>query len=282
MNSTRMKSHYFTIDVEEYFQVSAFEPYVPRERWSSMESRVAGNLEALLELLDAHTVRGTFFVLGWIAERYPQLVRQLAAAGHEIASHGWDHRRVTEQASAQFRESVRRSRQLLEELAGQPVVGFRAPSFSIVPGCEWALDVLIEEGYQYDSSLFPIRRRGYGYPGIDRDPHWIARPGGCLAEIPPTTIARFGINLPAAGGAYFRLFPYRFTRAALCEAERRGVPGMFYIHPWELDPEQPRLPVPLATRLRHYGGLKDTVPRLQRLLSEFRFRPINEPALAPA
>jgi polysaccharide deacetylase family protein (PEP-CTERM system associated) len=277
-----MKSHHFTVDVEEYFQVSAFERHVDRGRWSSMESRVLGSMECLLGLLSEREVRGTFFVLGWIADRYPQLVRDLAAAGHEVASHGWDHRRVTEQTPDEFRVSVRRSRALLEDLAGTPVVGFRAPSFSIVPGLEWALDILVEEGYEYDSSLFPIRRRGYGYPGAERDPHLIARPAGRLAEIPPTTISRCGLNLPAAGGAYFRLFPYGVTRAALRDAERRGVPATFYIHPWELDPDQPRITVPIATRMRHYGGLEDTVPRLRRLLEEFRFASIGESLYAVA
>jgi len=275
-----MTAHHFTIDVEEYFQVSALESHVPRERWADMESRVCGSMETLISLLDEHDVRATCFVLGWIAERHPALVRALADAGHEIASHGWDHRRVTDQTPDQFRDSVRRSKQLLEELTGAEVTGFRAPSFSIVPGREWALDVLVEEGYRYDSSLFPIRRRGYGYPGTARDPHWIARPAGRLMEIPPTTIARFGMTIPAAGGGYFRIFPYSLIRAALKDAERRGVPGTFYIHPWELDHGQPRLRVPLSTRLRHYSGLEHTVPRLRRLLKEFRFRPIADQALS--
>jgi polysaccharide deacetylase family protein (PEP-CTERM system associated) len=274
-----MKLHYFTVDVEEYFQVSAFEAFVSREQWPDMESRVCKSMERLLEILAEHDVKGTFFVLGWVAERYPHLVRTLVESGHEIASHGWDHRRVTEQTPEEFRESVRRSRGLLEDLAGQPVVGFRAPSFSIVPGREWALDILVEEGYRYDSSLFPIRRRGYGFPSAERDPHWIARPAGRLLEIPPMTVARCGINIPAAGGAYFRFLPYALVRAALTQAQRRGVSGTFYIHPWELDAEQPRLPVPLATRLRHYTGLKGTVARLRRLLAEFRFRPITAETL---
>jgi polysaccharide deacetylase family protein (PEP-CTERM system associated) len=275
-----MNAHHFTVDVEEYFQVSAFEHHVRRDQWSAMESRVLGSMEILTDLLAERGVHGTFFVLGWIAQRYPDLVRSLADAGHEIASHGWDHRRVVDITPDEFRDSVRRSRELLEDISGLPVVGFRAPSFSIVPGIEWALDILVEEGYRYDSSLFPIRRRGYGYPGAERDPHWIARPAGRLAEIPPTTISRFGVNVPAAGGAYFRLFPYSVTRAALRDAERRGVSATFYIHPWEVDPTQPRLPVPLSTRIRHYGGLEETVPRLRRLLREFRFRPIGEGALA--
>jgi polysaccharide deacetylase family protein (PEP-CTERM system associated) len=168
---------------------------------------------------------------------------------------------------------VRRSRRELEELTGARVEGFRAPSFSIVPGCEWALDVLAEEGYRYDSSLFPVRRPGgsYGYPGGGRDPHWLVRPPGPIAELPPATLDLWGMRLPAGGGAYFRLFPYGLVRAALRDCEHRGVPGTFYIHPWELDAGQPRFPVPWTTRIRHYGGLDRTDQRLERLLREFRF-----------
>src|SRR5690606_33124136 len=230
----------------------------------------------------AHGARGTFFVLGWIAQRYPGLVRRIADAGHEVASHGWDHRRVTHQSPAEFRESVRRSKLWLEDITGRPVLGFRAPSFSIVPGREWALDVLVEEGYGYDSSLFPVRRPGYGYAAARRDPHWLDRPAGRIAEVPPATLRRLGVNLPAAGGAYLRLLPLGLIRAALRDAERRGEPATFYIHPWELDPGQPRVPVPWLTRARHYGGLGRTEERVRRLLAEFSFRPIGEtlPALA--
>jgi polysaccharide deacetylase family protein (PEP-CTERM system associated) len=268
--------HHFSVDVEEYFQVAALEEAVPRADWPHYESRVARSVDLLLELLDQHGSRGTFFVLGWVAERDPALARRIADAGHEIASHGWDHRRVREQDPPQFRESVRRTRQFLEDVTGSPVLGFRAPSFSIVRGAEWALDVLIEEGYLYDSSLFPVRRRGYGYAGGERDPHWIERPVGRLAEVPPVTLTVGGLRLPAGGGAYFRLLPYALIRSALREAERRGAPGTFYIHPWELDPDQPRIDVPVATRIRHYGNLSRTRSRLERLLGEFRFRPIAD------
>jgi polysaccharide deacetylase family protein (PEP-CTERM system associated) len=228
-------------------------------------------------------------VLGWVAHRHPDVVRAIAAAGHEIASHGWDHVRVTRQRVEEFRLSVRRTRQALEDLVGRPVAGFRAPSFSIVPGREWALDVLLEEGYRYDSSLFPIRRSGYGYPDGCADPHALDRPAGRLIEFPPATISVGGVRLPAGGGAYFRLLPYHLVSAALRHCERRGTPGTFYIHPWELDPTQPRLSVPWAQRWRHYGGLRDTEPRLSRLLAQFRFTTIADtlrakwdtPALAP-
>lgn len=269
-----MSVHHFSVDVEEYFHVSAFEPFVPYETWDGFESRVSASVARLLELLARSQSRATFFVLGWLAERHPGLVRRIAAAGHEVASHGWDHARVTRQTPLAFRDSVRRTKILLEDLSATPVLGFRAPSFSIVPGHEWALDVLLEEGYRYDSSLFPVRRNGYGYANGHRDPHWIERPTGRLVEVPPATLKRWGAHLPAGGGAYFRLFPYAVVQAALRDCDRRGVPGTFYIHPWELDADQPRLDVPLLTRLRHYGGLRSTYPRLERLLAEFRFTAI--------
>jgi len=268
-------AHHFTVDVEEHFQVSAFEPYVSRGDWDRLESRVAGAVYRLLALLQRHRARGTFFVLGWVAERHPLLIKAIAGAGHEVASHGWDHARVTEQTPEQFRGSVRSTKDLLENLVGAPVVGFRAPSFSIVPGREWALDILIEEGHTYDSSLFPVWRRGYGYPRAPRDPHVWRCGAGAIVEIPPATLRRAAFNFPAGGGAYFRLFPYALSRAALRDCARRGVPGMFYVHPWEVDPEQPRLNVSWATRQRHYGGLERTTPRLGRLLSEFRFTSVR-------
>jgi polysaccharide deacetylase family protein (PEP-CTERM system associated) len=266
--------HHFTVDVEEHYQVSAFEPYLPREHWDRMESRVAANVARLLESLAAHGARATFFVLGCVAERHPDVVAAIARGGHEVASHGWDHRRVTQQTPEEFRASVRRTKAALEDMTGAPVLGFRAPSFSIVAGREWALDILVEEGYRYDSSLFPVRRPGYGYAAGGRDPYWLGRAAGPLAEVPPATLRVAGVNLPAAGGAYFRLFPYGLVRAALESCERRGVPGTFYLHPWETDPDQPRLAVPWLTRVRHYGGLTRTRSRLERLLQEFRFTSI--------
>jgi polysaccharide deacetylase family protein (PEP-CTERM system associated) len=269
-----MVTHHFTVDVEEHFQVLALEPVVPREQWDSLESRVARNVAVLLELLAARGHRGTFFILGWLVERHPEVVKAIHGAGHEVASHGWDHRRVTLQTPEEFRMSVRSTKRALEDLTGAPVLGFRAPNFSITAGREWALDILIEEGYRYDSSLFPVKRPGYGYSGGRRDPHWLSRPAGRLVEVPPATLRLLGANLPAAGGGYFRLFPYALVSSALREAEGRGVPGTFYIHPWEVDPGQPRFDVSLATRVRHYGGLQRTIPRLERLLSEFSFTSI--------
>jgi len=267
-----MTLHHFTVDVEEHFQVSAFEGRVSRGDWDRLPSRVEGNVDRLLALLARHGARGTFFTLGWVAERHPAMIKRIVGAGHELASHGWDHARVTQIGPGEFRESVRRTKRVLEDLSGAPVLGYRAPSFSIVPGREWALDVLVEEGYRYDSSLFPVRRPGgYGYASGGRDPYWLERPAGKLAELPPATLRRFGNNLPAGGGAYFRIFPYGLVRAAIREYDRRGVPAMFYLHPWELDPDQPRHDVPWSARFRHYTGLARTLPRLERLLTEFRF-----------
>ncbi len=263
--------HHFTVDVEEHFQVLALAPYVPRDAWDRLESRVERSVARLLELLAAHSATGTFFTLGWVAERHPDMVKAIANAGHELASHGHDHRRVTEQTPAAFRDSVRRTKAILESLSGKACLGFRAPSYSIVEGCEWALDVLLEEGYRYDSSLFPVRRPGYGYASGARDPHWIARPSGRLLEVPPATLRRLGVNLPAAGGAYFRLLPYGLVRSALRDAEQRRVSATFYVHPWEFDADQPRFDVNAVTRLRHYGGLARTWGRLDRLLGEFSF-----------
>ncbi|HEY2806657.1 MAG TPA: XrtA system polysaccharide deacetylase [Gemmatimonadales bacterium] len=269
-----MTTHFFTVDVEEHFQVQALAPYVSRDAWGTMESRVEANTRRILELCAEHGARGTFFTVGWVAERHPALVKAIAAAGHELASHTWDHKRIPEQSRDAFRDSVRRTRELLEDLSGTPCIGFRAPSYSIVRGFEWALDVLLETGYRYDSSLFPVTRPGYGYSGGARDPHWLDRPAGRLAEVPPATLRRLGANLPAAGGAYFRLLPYALVAAALRQAAHRNRPATFYIHPWEIDPGQPRVKVPALTAVRHYGGLGRTEGRLARLLSEFSFTAI--------
>lgn len=250
------------------------EPYVDRRSWEGITPRIDVGQRILLDLLAERGMRGTFFVLGWIAHHHPRIVREIADAGHEVASHGWGHERVTTLTPDQFRTSIRDSKRALEDLTGKPVLGYRAPSFSIVRGSEWAFDMLLEEGYRYDSSLFPVRRAGYGYLGGGRDPYEIQRPGGTLAEVPPATIRCAKALLPAAGGAYLRLFPYALVRAGLRSAEQRGVPGTFYIHPWELDPGQPRLPVNMKTRIRHYGGLGRTAPRIRRLLREFAFQPI--------
>ena len=264
-------AHIFSVDLEEYFQVYAFEGVVAREDWGTYPSRVERSTDVLLELLARTDSTATFFTLGWIADKYPALVRRIAEAGHEIASHGWWHHRVPVLSPGAFQADVRDSKRILEDASGQQVLGYRAPTFSIVPGCEWALDALLEEGYAYDSSLYPITRDGYGYPGTHPYPHIVERPSGRLIELPPATIGVGGKRLPAAGGGWFRQFPYGVTRRALNEHAAAGHPGMFYIHPWEIDPEQPRLPVGWKTRVRHYRGLASTLPKMERMMEEFRF-----------
>jgi len=268
--------HLFTVDVEDYFQVVAFEGLVRREDWASYPSRVEANTDRLLELLQRHRVRGTFFTLGWIAEHFPALVRRIAEQGHEVASHGQWHRRVTRLTPEEFRSEVRESKARLEDASGQACLGFRAPSFSIVPGWEWAFDVLLEEGYRYDSSLFPIRRPDYGYPASPDGPYLMKRPSGTLLELPLATIRLGGMRLPAAGGAYLRQLPVGVVRRAFAYWGNRGISAMFYIHPWEYDPEQPRLPCGWLTRARHYRNLEQTWPRMERLLTEFSFTSVRD------
>ncbi len=274
VNITSRTVHHFTVDVEEYFQVSALAPHVPRRSWEQIPSRLERGMTRLIDICAQGNVLGTFFTLGWIARYHPAIIRRLSEAGHEIASHGWGHERVSTLTPQQFRTSVRDSKRELEDLTGRPVIGYRAPSFSIVRGGEWALDILVEEGYRYDSSLFPVRRRGYGFLNGARDPHCIATASGPLEEFPPATLKVGSMVLPAGGGAYLRLFPYSLVRSAVRAASKRGQPATLYVHPWELDPEQPRLRVPLHTRIRHYGGLTRTTPRLTRLMSEFQFQTI--------
>jgi polysaccharide deacetylase family protein (PEP-CTERM system associated) len=268
--------HVFSVDLEEYFQVQAFDGVVGRDEWSLIPSRVQASTERILDLLDAAGATATFFTLGWIADRHPGLVRQIAERGHEIASHGYGHELLTRMGADEFRQDLRRSRQALENAVSRPVLGYRAPTFSLVPETAWAFDVLIEEGFEYDSSMFPIRRRGYGFPGANPDVHTLVRPAGRLLEIPMTTTVVAGLRLPAAGGGWFRQLPYGLTRSGFRQCEREGRTGMFYIHPWELDPEQPRMPVPLLQRVRHYRGLRRMEDRLARLLREFRFTSVRE------
>ena len=268
-----------TVDVEDYFQVSAFESCVARERWGEYESRVAANTGRLLDLFAASGVRATFFMLGWVAERDPALVRRIADGGHELASHGFGHRLVYDQSPEGFREDVRRGKAAVESAIGQPVRGYRAPSFSVTARSLWAIDVLIEEGFAWDASVFPIRHDRYGIPDAPRHPYWIAHGAGArgLLEIPASTVRLLGTNLPVGGGGYFRLLPYWWTRFGIRRLnEREGRPAVFYLHPWEVDPDQPRLNGSRLSRFRHYRNLSKTAPRLRRLLSDFRFAPIGE------
>jgi polysaccharide deacetylase family protein (PEP-CTERM system associated) len=272
-----------TIDVEDYFHVSAFDGVVPRSRWDTLESRVCANTERVLEILDEAGVTATFFVLGWVGDRYPDLVRQIAANGHEIASHGYAHRLVYDQSPIAFRQDVRRAKRLLEDVSGVSVNGFRAPSYSITPRSLWALDVLIEEGHRYDASIFPIRHDRYGIPVSAPHVYRIQRDGGALVEVPASTLRLGTMNLPVGGGGYFRILPYAWTRwgiARINNVDRR--PAVFYLHPWELDPGQPRLAAGLLSTYRHYTNLARTEERLRRLLADFTFGPMASVMLPEA
>ena len=256
-----------TIDVEDYFHVSAFDGTLPRHRWLTLESRVVRNTERLLALFDEAGITATFFVLGCVGERFPALVARIAAAGHEVASHGYAHRLVYDQTPAAFRDDVRRAKDVLERAAGAAVVGYRAPSYSVTPRSLWALDVLIEEGYRYDSSIFPVHHGRYGIPLSPRHPFIVRRAAGALIEVPGATVRCAGMNLPIGGGGYFRILPYPWTRWGLARVNRvERKSAVFYLHPWEIDPDQPRLPAGPWSRFRHYRNLHLTETRLRRLL----------------
>jgi polysaccharide deacetylase family protein (PEP-CTERM system associated) len=266
-----------SVDVEDYFHVSLMAPVLPRTAWEGMERRVEGSTERLLALFDRAGVRATFFVLGWVAERHPGLVRRIAALGHEVASHGYGHELVYDLSPARFRDDVRRTRALLEDLSGTAVDGYRAPGFSVTSRSLWALDILIEEGYRYDASIFPIIHDRYGIPEAPRHPHVLPRPAGPVFEVPASTVRIGGVNLPVAGGGYFRLLPYAWTRWGIRRVNRRErKPVVFYLHPWELDPGQPRLPLRGFSAYRHYHNLARTEQRLGRLLREFRFARVRD------
>jgi polysaccharide deacetylase family protein (PEP-CTERM system associated) len=266
-----------TVDVEDYFQVSAFDGQVSRAEWDRRESRVCRNTERLLEIFAGAEVHATFFVLGWVAERFPDLVRRIATEGHEVASHGYGHRLVYHTTPTELRDDLRRARAALEAAAGMPVLGYRAPSFSITQKSLWALDVLIDEGYLYDASIYPVRHDRYGIPDWPRHIHRIEREGGSLWEVPGSTVRWGRSNLPIGGGGYFRLLPYAWTRNGIGRLNRRErQPAVFYLHPWEIDPGQPRIPCGGLTRVRHYGNLGKTEDRLTRLLGEFRFGTVSD------
>ncbi len=261
-----------TIDVEDYFQVSAFDAVVPRDAWETFPSRVVANTSRMLRLFDDHQVKATFFVLGWVAEKFPSLVRAIADGGHELASHGYAHRLVYEQTPDAFRDDLRRSKRVIEDLSGRRVHGYRAPSYSITKQSLWALDVLVEEGFSYDASIFPIRHDRYGIPDAPRHVHALERAAGNLTEVPPSTVRIGSMNLPVAGGGYFRLLPYGWTRWGIARINaRERKPAIFYLHPWEIDPDQPRLEAGAVSRFRHYRNLDKTEGRLRRLLGDFRF-----------
>ena len=261
-----------TIDVEDYFHASVFDRVVPRHRWDHLESRVSANVDRLLAIFDQAGVHATFFVLGWVAERVPGLIRRIATCGHELASHGYAHELIYGNTPEAFRADLRRAKRAIEAAAGAPVIGYRAPSYSVTARSLWALDILIEQGYEYDASIFPVHHDRYGIASSPRHTYRVWRRQGALWEIPGSTVRLAGVNLPVAGGGYFRAAPYAWTKWGIDRVNRReGQPVVFYLHPWEIDPEQPRMPVSGLSRLRHYTNLHRTEARLGRLLADFRF-----------
>ena len=259
-----------TCDVEDYFQVSAFAPYIDRDSWPTRECRVEANMERILAIYERHGVKATFFTLGWIAERYPAMVKKIVAAGHELASHGYGHLRASDQTRAQFDNDIRSSKALLEDIGGQAVLGYRAPSFSIGHANLWALEALQEAGYRYSSSIYPIAHDHYGMPDAPRFAFYPHGPDGLL-EVPVTTVNMLGRNLPAGGGGYFRLLPYALSRWMMQKVNREDrQPALFYFHPWELDPGQPRPDgLDAKSRFRHYVNIERMEGRLEQLARDF-------------
>jgi len=270
-----------TIDVEDYFQVSAFAPYIRRDQWESRECRVEQNVSRILELLAARDTKATFFTLGWIAERYPQLVRRIVDGGHELASHGYGHERASDLTEAAFSHDITRAKKLLEDIAGTEVLGYRAPSFSIGSGNLWALDALARAGYSYSSSIYPIQHDHYGMPD---SPRFAYRVASGLLEVPVTTLRLLNRNLPSSGGGYFRLLPYSLSRWMLRRVNREDrESAVFYFHPWEIDTGQPRIPgIDVKTRFRHYVNIPRMEGRLQQLLADFRWGRMDRIFLARA
>lgn len=271
--------HALTVDVEDYYHVSAFAGTLQPRQWDGMPSRVDGNTRKLLDLFESKDARATFFVLGWVAERYGDLVKEIVSRGHEVASHGYSHQLVYKQSPEVFREETLRSKGLLEDLTGQPVRGYRAASYSIVRESLWALDILAEAGFTYDSSIFPVYHDRYGMPGAPEKIHRAITPGGAqLVEFPLSVVKFARWHLPVAGGGYFRFYPYSLSRALLRKSSRDlNQPFIFYLHPWEIDPQQPRIDnAPLLSRFRHYLNLDRCEHRLQRLASDFRFTTVAD------
>jgi polysaccharide deacetylase family protein (PEP-CTERM system associated) len=279
-----------SVDVEDYFQVAAFSGVIDRATWEARPSRVVANTSRLLELFAESDVSATFFVLGWVAERHPSIVRDILRCGHEIACHGYSHQSIFGQTPDVFRAETAKARQILEDQAQTRIRGYRAASWSITRRSLWALEILHEEGFEYDSSIFPVRHDLYGIADASREPHRIElRNGGSLIEFPPSTVRVGPVNLPVAGGGYFRMLPLAVTRWAIRRVNREGIPFLFYLHPWEIDPGQPRVRAGLKSRLRHYTNLGTCEKKLTTLLGEFPMGPIRDslyaslvPALEPA
>ncbi len=270
-------NHALTVDVEDYFHVAALAEVIKPEDWPNHNLRVEHNTHKILDLFDRHGVKATFFVLGWVAERCPDLVREISRRGHEVASHGYSHQLVYKQTPDIFRQETTRSKALLEDLVQQLVRGYRAASYSITNQSKWALDILIELGFEYDSSIFPIRHDRYGIPDAPDYPHLLTRNSGSIIEFPLSALNVLGYRLPVAGGGYFRLYPYKLTRFLLTQLVRQtSRPFIFYLHPWEIDPDQPRVKASLLSRFRHYNNLDVCEQRLERLLQDFDFMSIAD------
>lgn len=267
-----------TIDVEDYFHVAALANSIRRDDWEHLEYRAEASTRRLLDLFGKKGISATFFVLGWVAKRSPGLVKEIARAGHEVASHGMSHQLVYSQSPGEFERETRDAKSLLEDIVGEPVLGYRAATYSITRRSLWALDILKELGFQYDSSIFPVRHDYYGIPDASQEPGPIATPNGeRIVEFPISTVKLCGVRIPVAGGGYFRLFPFWLTRAGLSklnDVHRRSF--VFYLHPWEVDPEQPRVKAGWRSTFRHYTNLTQTEPRLTRLIDEFKFAPMRE------
>jgi polysaccharide deacetylase family protein (PEP-CTERM system associated) len=266
-----------TVDVEDYFQVSAFEHRIPRQDWGRLESRVVANTRRLLSLFQEFGVQATFFVLGWVAERFPFVIKEIDARGHEIGSHSYWHRLIYRMTPDEFRADLRQSKKVLEHIIGREVTLYRAPSFSITADSTWALPILVDEGFQVDSSIFPVHHDRYGMPGAKREPHELIASGGSLCEFPPSVITAGRFAIPVSGGGYFRLYPLQLTQWAVAHLNRNHVPFMFYIHPWEIDVQQPRVNgIGWRARARHYVNLSRTEGKLRDLLTHVRFGTVSQ------
>jgi len=270
-------THIMSVDVEDYFMVEAFASSVSQDSWESRPSRVVRSTGRILNLLDKYNVKGTFFFVGWVAHKFPQLVREVHSRGHELACHSYWHRTVYSLTPGEFREDTRAAARAIEDAAGVKVYGYRAPSWSITKDCLWALDVLAEEGFTYDSSIYPIHHDLYGVPGAERFPYKLnCKSGNSLKEYPPATVRVLGQNLPAAGGGYLRILPLAYTHWVFRKFEMQYHERVIvYLHPWELDPEQPRIPAGLKSRFRHYTNLGSMENRLESLLAKHSFAPFN-------